>query len=359
MPSTSRLKIAYLASNQSQKHLTVNDALRRLDAVVQLTALSATTSDEPVAPQEGDCYLLPASRTGQSWTGMSDSAVAYFRDGEWEELRPGAGWRAFVADMSEMLIFDGSTWRAVGRIGVNTSPDNVNRLAVKSDAVMFSHDDVSPGSGDMRLFINKSSAVGVASVIFQDAFSGRAEIGLIGSDDFSIRTSADGVSWSHALFADRASGFVGVGETAPASRLHVTQAADARLTINTLNSGSGGGFDIVNSADNQSWRVTGQAGLFKLRDHSAGLDKLVIHAGSGAHAILNNIGNFGVGVAAPIAKLDVDGPVRVKSYVKAALPSASAGAGQMIYVSDEAGGAVIAFSDGANWRRVTDRAVVS
>jgi hypothetical protein len=31
----------------------------------------------------------------------------------------------------------------------------------------------------------------------------------------------------------------------------------------------------------------------------------------------------------------------------------------MIYVSDEAGGAIPAFSDGTNWRRVTDRAVVS
>jgi len=34
-------------------------------------------------------------------------------------------------------------------------------------------------------------------------------------------------------------------------------------------------------------------------------------------------------------------------------------AGQMIYVSDEASGAVPAFSDGTNWRRVTDRNIVS
>ena len=40
------------------------------------------------------------------------------------------------------------------------------------------------------------------------------------------------------------------------------------------------------------------------------------------------------------------------------LPSASPAA-QMIYVSDESGGAVVAFSDGTHWRRVTDRAIVS
>jgi hypothetical protein len=34
-------------------------------------------------------------------------------------------------------------------------------------------------------------------------------------------------------------------------------------------------------------------------------------------------------------------------------------AGQMVYVSNESGGAVPAFSDGTNWRRVTDRQIVS
>lgn len=48
----------------------------------------------------------------------------------------------------------------------------------------------------------------------------------------------------------------------------------------------------------------------------------------------------------------------LKSYLKASLPTASQ-PGQMIYVTDEVGGAVPAFSDGSSWRRITDRAVVS
>ena len=47
------------------------------------------------------------------------------------------------------------------------------------------------------------------------------------------------------------------------------------------------------------------------------------------------------------------------AYTVAALPSASKSVGGLIYVSDETGGAVTAFSDGTNWRRTTDRAVVS
>jgi len=47
------------------------------------------------------------------------------------------------------------------------------------------------------------------------------------------------------------------------------------------------------------------------------------------------------------------------AYAKAALPSAATYARGMIYVTNDVGGAVPAFSDGAAWRRVTDRAVVS
>lgn len=51
-------------------------------------------------------------------------------------------------------------------------------------------------------------------------------------------------------------------------------------------------------------------------------------------------------------------PLGLASHTVAGLPSASP-AGRMIYVSDETGGATPAFSDGTNWRRVSDRAIVS
>ena len=46
------------------------------------------------------------------------------------------------------------------------------------------------------------------------------------------------------------------------------------------------------------------------------------------------------------------------SFSVVSLPNPNPAA-QMIYVSDESGGAVIAFSDGTNWRRMTDRQIVS
>lgn len=51
--------------------------------------------------------------------------------------------------------------------------------------------------------------------------------------------------------------------------------------------------------------------------------------------------------------------IQAKSYTVAGVPSAASYPRGVIYVSNEAGGAVLAFSDGTSWRRVTDRAVVS
>lgn len=58
---------------------------------------------------------------------------------------------------------------------------------------------------------------------------------------------------------------------------------------------------------------------------------------------------------------------RMRAYAKANLPSAAdafsavprLGYSTMIFVTDESGGSVPAFTDGTNWRRVTDRAIVS
>lgn len=46
-------------------------------------------------------------------------------------------------------------------------------------------------------------------------------------------------------------------------------------------------------------------------------------------------------------------------YTVATVPAAADHTGHMIYVSDETGGATIAFSDGTDWRRCQDRAVIS
>lgn len=52
-------------------------------------------------------------------------------------------------------------------------------------------------------------------------------------------------------------------------------------------------------------------------------------------------------------------PLVLQSYTVYTLPTASVWQDGLITVSDETGGYVVAFSDGTNWRRLTDLAIVS
>jgi len=52
-------------------------------------------------------------------------------------------------------------------------------------------------------------------------------------------------------------------------------------------------------------------------------------------------------------------PIPLPIHTVANVPTAANYTGAVIYISNETGGAVLAFSDGTNWRRVTDRAIIS
>lgn len=100
----------------------------------------------------------------------------------------------------------------------------------------------------------------------------------------------------------------------------------------------------------------------------AGVAQLDIAARDISTGVINLRAGAGVPVVAAVSSsgVAVTGAVTATTWLKsgsytvATVPSASsAGAGARIYVSNESGGAVTAFSDGTNWRRVTDRAVIS
>jgi hypothetical protein len=110
MSNTSNLQLPYLAVGQAQKHVTLNQSLRRLDAILQLSVVSATTTAQPASPTDGAVYIVPPGKSGANWAAFANWSLGYYRDGAWEQVTPREGWVAYVRDTDRLMIHTGSSW---------------------------------------------------------------------------------------------------------------------------------------------------------------------------------------------------------------------------------------------------------
>lgn len=108
---TALLKLPYIAAAQAQKHVTHNEALKRLDGIVQLAVEASGATAPPGSPAEGDRYLLGASPTG-AWAGQGGN-LAVFADGSWWFVAPATGWLAFDRNADQLLVMKSGGWSPV------------------------------------------------------------------------------------------------------------------------------------------------------------------------------------------------------------------------------------------------------
>lgn len=252
MSISSNLSLPFLEAGQAQKHVTHNEALRLLDSVVQL-AVVAVTASPPAEPEEGERHIVAPDATG-AFDGH-DLKIAAWQDGAWNFLVPRPGWRTWNADEEALLVWTGSAWSeisggeggegdvigpdggvadgevavfdgatgkaikkargAIDYLGVGAPPDTTdtdtsNRLIVKASRVLFHArtEAETPGTGDIKLQISKEAEGDSASFFFSTNFSGRAEFGLVESDEFKLKVSEDGSAWLEAMTVDPATGAV-------------------------------------------------------------------------------------------------------------------------------------------------------
>ena len=201
------LGLPYIQPSQAQKHVTHNEALRILDAITQLGVFESPLAVPPSDPEDGARYIVAPGANG-AWAGQ-DNALAVFVDSTWQFFAPQVGWRADVTSTGETYRFDGSAWARHGalanltELGINTEADATNRLAVASDATLLTH-----MGGGHQIKINKNASADTASLLYQTGWSGRAEMGTTGSDDFAIKVSHDGSSFLTGLSLHAGSGAV-------------------------------------------------------------------------------------------------------------------------------------------------------
>jgi hypothetical protein len=207
--SSPRLSLPYIQPSQAQKHVTHNEGMAILDALVQLSVESRSVTVPPPDPGPTVRHIVPPGAAG-AWAGQQGRIAARAEGGGWVFLPPAPGWRAWVVDEGVMVLRQGSAWvdlvearlaGGIGQLGINTSVAGADRLAVAGEATLFTHE-----TGDHRLKINKAAAANTASLVFQTGFSGRAEMGLAGSDGFGLRVSANGTTFQTALSVTPATG---------------------------------------------------------------------------------------------------------------------------------------------------------
>ena len=111
MDTTPNLGLPYIVAAQSQKHVTHNEAIRALDALVQLSVLDRDLSAPPGSPADGARYIVAASPTG-AWAGHAGSIAAY-QDGAWAFYEPAEGLIVWIADEDVAVVWSGSAWTAL------------------------------------------------------------------------------------------------------------------------------------------------------------------------------------------------------------------------------------------------------
>jgi hypothetical protein len=169
MMDTTHLQLPYLAAAQAQKHVTHNEALRMLDALVQLSVLDRSRAAPPASPAEGDRHIVGAGATG-TWSGW-DGEIAAFIDAAWMRLPPRPGWCAWVEDEAVLVVRAGADWvrldTAMGLVALGA----VTRLAAAPmgsaiDAVVEEEllEDLSGASVDSTIMIpDRAIVLGVST----------------------------------------------------------------------------------------------------------------------------------------------------------------------------------------------------
>jgi hypothetical protein len=253
MTDTANLGLPLIEGAQAQKHVTHNEALRILDTLVQLAVADRDLATPPGSPAEGQRWLVAASPTG-AWTGHA-THIAFWQDGAWQFSVPKVGWLVYVADEGALIAWTGSVWvdaitaltslNNMVLLGVGTTADATNPFSAKLNNALWTAKTVAAGGdGNLRYKMSKEAGANTLSLLLQDNFSGRAEIGLTGDDNLHVKVSADGTTWREALVVDRATGKVAFSQGLADS----TAIARTRLVLNS---------DHIVSQENGDTAVTG------------------------------------------------------------------------------------------------------
>jgi hypothetical protein len=279
-------KLAEVITNARAAVADVAYAAQVGDRLIAYTSLSAaravtlcaaaafpTGTRLTVVDESGACSAaktIAIYRAGADTIGGATSAV----------LSSAYGYLALESDgVGKWTTVDQATSN-LGPIGVGTAADPNNALSVYGASALFN-------GVNFNFTINKAAAADTASIIFEDGFSGRAQIGLNGADDFSFKVAPDGATWATALTIAAANGdatFAGALLSTSAAGVGYATGAGGTATQTTSKStavtlNAAAGRITMNAAS----LAAGAIVAFTLIDSSIAANDLLVlnHAGGG------------------------------------------------------------------------------
>lgn len=326
---TANYALPYLMAAQAQKEVTHNEALNLLDLLAAPRLLSRGLAVPPAEPAAGEAWLVPAGGEG-AWSGHAGEIALWYAG--WHFVVPRPGLAAWILDENRQLLWSGADWLPLAPLTaaqVGALPSGGGALSGPLSVT---------GGG----IVAGAAAPFVTRVGTVEQTPGGQVIGGGGEAALLIARFSANSGPPQLFFAK-----------SRASTAGAHAAVQAGDVLGRLSFGGSDGGKVAEGA-----RIQAVAESAPGADYVATRLSFQLSAGFGPaeRLALTGAGALELGGATVIDQSRVP---RLRAYTLATLPSAAAHPQGLVHVADEAGGAQPAFSDGAAWRRFSDRAVVS
>ena len=210
---TNNFKIPLLFQNQAHKDIVFNEALSKIDSLIHLSVIDIFINSEPENIKDGDSYII--SNNPNDIFSNHSCKIAYYNIG-WKFITPTEGMRVWVQSKKSLYIYIENNWikfdntatkdsdtNVFNSLAVNTNISDSHKLAICSNNSLFTTEDSS-----VRITLNKSGSNNFSSIIFQDDWQGKAEIGLLNNNNFVFKNSTNGVDFREIFVIENNSGTI-------------------------------------------------------------------------------------------------------------------------------------------------------
>lgn len=230
MPNTTNLGLPLMAAAQSQKHLTHNDAILSLDAIVQLSVLNTNLTAPPGSPVEGQRHIIGSAATG-AWAGKNLN-VTYYTSGAWVFLVPRRGWIAYDEANNTLLIWTGSAWTNFATAASLASTANIAQTFLGQST--FSNANLTFGSSTAAGTINVGTGATISGATKTIQVGTAGASGSTTNITVGHQTAGATVNLTFRGFA------INIGEATTSSTLSLANGVTASGQTATVNIGANG-----------------------------------------------------------------------------------------------------------------------